>query len=663
MGGRKSASEDRDPDSGVADRVSTTRSEKAGDRGTHGVEPGGIERLQQAVGNRAIQRAARGRDDDIQGNPPADRSESGGQPAGPGEEAENAPSTGTGLPAELKRAAESAGGVSLDDVSVEYDSPRPARYRARAFARGSDIYLGPGGQQHLPEETWHVVQQKQGRVRATGAVAGEPLNSDPALEREAKRSAAMLPTGIPSKPSGRPAGGPADTATTRRGDPQTPIQRVTEGEHVPLNVQQGNSCWMYVIEALLRNEGVDTTRLRRVMKSYPDEEDVEQIVADQSWMEDYEDSTSDPYTLHTRQDPDTSRYRSRASVDNVPDIATYPFADTQGRPHFERDPDKPWKQFPSYFGDLKLAEMKLHNAQEELVDRVRNHVSVTLEATGTEAIGVTVAHSTPTTISVQELRRVFRATVGTDRPVEEFSTVQNQSTGRNPHDTEAVDVAYAFTELERTIRFTQWLQARTATEDHTPRDAPEGLTGGDETESHLGELAPRSFLSIRATPQIAEFAARLRKMAGPPVMAVIYRRPDDEQYAVVDSSEGAEQTQEYPLGDHLVDAGRPPQGATTSQLTHAEPRYTVDLRATAPNGPEVRRTDGTGQPVRLATPIQSEDAPHVVVVSKVNVSDDSIHYIDPNYGSDVEFVVSYTEFLEWGTSGENSHIVSINTVR
>ena len=73
----------------------------------------------------------------------------------------------------------------MDDVRVHTESPRPARVGALAYTHGSDIYLGPGQQEQLPHEAWHIVQQRQGRVRPTGRVGELPLNDDPALEYEA----------------------------------------------------------------------------------------------------------------------------------------------------------------------------------------------------------------------------------------------------------------------------------------------------------------------------------------------------------------------------------------------------------------------------------------------------------------------------------------------
>jgi hypothetical protein len=91
----------------------------------------------------------------------------------------------TGLPDDLKAGIEHRSGLSLDDVRVHYNSPRPAQLQALAYAQGTDIHVGPGQERHLPHEAWHVVQQKQGRVRPTGWVHGTAINDDAGLEREA----------------------------------------------------------------------------------------------------------------------------------------------------------------------------------------------------------------------------------------------------------------------------------------------------------------------------------------------------------------------------------------------------------------------------------------------------------------------------------------------
>ena len=73
----------------------------------------------------------------------------------------------TGLPAQLKSGIENLSGYSMDDVNVHYNSRKPAQLQAHAYAQGTDIHLGSGQEKHLPHEAWHIVQQKQGRVRPT----------------------------------------------------------------------------------------------------------------------------------------------------------------------------------------------------------------------------------------------------------------------------------------------------------------------------------------------------------------------------------------------------------------------------------------------------------------------------------------------------------------
>lgn len=97
----------------------------------------------------------------------------------------------TGLPDELKSGLESLSGFSMDAVKVHYHSDKPAQFKAEAMAQGSEIHLGPGQERHLPHESWHVVQQMQGRVQAQSQLNGEGLNSDPALEQEADKMGAV----------------------------------------------------------------------------------------------------------------------------------------------------------------------------------------------------------------------------------------------------------------------------------------------------------------------------------------------------------------------------------------------------------------------------------------------------------------------------------------
>lgn len=91
----------------------------------------------------------------------------------------------TGMPDNLKSGLENLSGMDMSDVRVHYNSSKPAAVQAHAYTQGSDIYVAPGQEQHLPHESWHVAQQKAGRVQPTTEVGGLPVNDNPSLEKEA----------------------------------------------------------------------------------------------------------------------------------------------------------------------------------------------------------------------------------------------------------------------------------------------------------------------------------------------------------------------------------------------------------------------------------------------------------------------------------------------
>lgn len=139
-------------------------------------------------------------------------------PAGP----DTAQPNRTGLPDGLKTGIERLSGVSLDDVKVHYNSPQPAQLQALAYAQGTDIHVAPGQEKHVPHEAWHVVQQKQGRVRPTLQMAGgPPISDDAGLEREADAMGAQALQG---------ADAPVQQQLSTSAGPQGPIvQRVMIG--------------------------------------------------------------------------------------------------------------------------------------------------------------------------------------------------------------------------------------------------------------------------------------------------------------------------------------------------------------------------------------------------------------------------------------------------
>lgn len=99
---------------------------------------------------------------------------------------DDAQAQSTNLPGDLKSGIENLSGMSMNGVQVHYNSPKPAQLQALAYTQGKDIHVGPGQEQHIPHEAWHVVQQAQGRVQPTRQMEqGVPLNDDAGLEHEA----------------------------------------------------------------------------------------------------------------------------------------------------------------------------------------------------------------------------------------------------------------------------------------------------------------------------------------------------------------------------------------------------------------------------------------------------------------------------------------------
>ncbi|NYT43211.1 DUF4157 domain-containing protein [Sphingomonas sp. R-74633] len=99
---------------------------------------------------------------------------------------------GRPLPGALLTKMEAAFGADFSAVRVHV-GPQASRIGAIAFTTGNDLYFAPGryqpdsaqGQQLIGHELAHVIQQRQGRVRAPGS--GVAVVQDHALEAEADR--------------------------------------------------------------------------------------------------------------------------------------------------------------------------------------------------------------------------------------------------------------------------------------------------------------------------------------------------------------------------------------------------------------------------------------------------------------------------------------------
>ena len=98
----------------------------------------------------------------------------------------------SGATGEVVELVEESLGVDLSSVQIKEDASLPVALGAKAVTQGETIHFAPGyapvsadGRHTLAHELAHVVQQRQGRVRPTGYLAGTAVNEDPELEAEA----------------------------------------------------------------------------------------------------------------------------------------------------------------------------------------------------------------------------------------------------------------------------------------------------------------------------------------------------------------------------------------------------------------------------------------------------------------------------------------------
>ncbi|MEO5641905.1 MAG: DUF4157 domain-containing protein [Bacteroidia bacterium] len=96
------------------------------------------------------------------------------------------------MPEHVQQKMENSMNADFSDVNIHVGS-KASSVGALAYAQGNDIHFAQGkfnpesssGQQLLGHELAHVVQQRQGRVKATTSVNGLPVNDDRSLEKEA----------------------------------------------------------------------------------------------------------------------------------------------------------------------------------------------------------------------------------------------------------------------------------------------------------------------------------------------------------------------------------------------------------------------------------------------------------------------------------------------
>jgi hypothetical protein len=146
-----------------------------------------ITQLHRSMGNRAVQRMLNGESDRADGRPgrrqmKTDHSVSSTLGSG----------NRTGLPDQLKAGLECLSGFDMAPVRVHYNSDWPFQVGALAYTQGTDIHVAPGQEKHLPHESWHVVQQMQGRVKPTFRMNGIGVNDQPELEQEAESKSRQI---------------------------------------------------------------------------------------------------------------------------------------------------------------------------------------------------------------------------------------------------------------------------------------------------------------------------------------------------------------------------------------------------------------------------------------------------------------------------------------
>lgn len=151
---------------------------------------------------------------------------------------------GDGLPSDVQGQMESALGADFSGVKVHTDSSKAGELGALAFTQGEEVHFAPGqfdpgtteGQSIIGHELAHVVQQREGRVTATGSEAGMKVNTDAGLEAEADalgaQAAQMKVAGEPVIKSGLAAS--YNAPVQKAADPCAPQLEEFKGEEIGL---------------------------------------------------------------------------------------------------------------------------------------------------------------------------------------------------------------------------------------------------------------------------------------------------------------------------------------------------------------------------------------------------------------------------------------------
>lgn len=164
--------------------------------------------------------------------------------------------TESDLGSELVGGFAASTGHDLSDVKVHRNSEEPGKVGAHAYAQGNDIHLGPGQEKHLPHEAGHIVQQREGRVKANTEVNGVQVNDDKGLESEADKIGenAVQMQAQSSQVGDVASGGPATNQVSqmRRAGGDSPAQLLIKDDYPWTGAIVG--AWS---AALQRRAGID----------------------------------------------------------------------------------------------------------------------------------------------------------------------------------------------------------------------------------------------------------------------------------------------------------------------------------------------------------------------------------------------------------------------
>jgi Domain of unknown function (DUF4157) len=257
----------------------------------------------------------------------------------------------TGLPDPLKAGIETLAGISLDDVQVHYHSPKPAHVQALAYTEGTEIHMGPGQEQHLAHEAWHVVQQKQGRVHPTRHVKGMPVNDEPVLEHEAhvmgtkarQQGSSVLAVDDQAHPLSSPSPQGSVSALTTR-SPSRDGAAVSHGQHpvqptiqrliglemeadVPLWASPSDQSPIAVIGAFLAGNVQTKEEIKKYTQKHPysittDSSGVSTIVDEvyEQWLDKIDSSS-----------PQLKKYFKRTAKTQRLEFVTEPYSENQDK--------------------------------------------------------------------------------------------------------------------------------------------------------------------------------------------------------------------------------------------------------------------------------------------------------------------------------------------